>query len=137
MSLCVAASGNLIALAASAFSLTWTHSVEKTEWVENWVLMENRLQLEQARVTGSGAGIGLPDDAVWRDGVWTYRPELAPLEQLNLAASGATLSPWTLCTSQTCLQLGEGAEEPIRIWAADPCTLSSSTNATSAPNLQD
>lgn len=133
MSLCVAASGNLIALAASAFSLTWTHSVEKTEWVENWVIVENRLHLEEAKVTGSGAGIGLPDDAVWRDGAWTYRPGLRPLEQLSLAASGATPSPWTLCTSQTCLQLGEGAEEPIRIWAADPCILASSPNTIPAP----
>lgn len=122
MSLCVSASGHLIALAATAFSLTWTHSVEKTEWRENWVVVDSRLQVDQASVMGSGAGIGLPDDAVFSDGVWTYRPKLAPLEQLSLAASGATPSPWTLCTSQTCLQLGARSGEPTTIWAAEQCS---------------
>ena len=123
MSLCIAASGNLIALAASAFSLTWTHSVEKTEWREHWLIVEDRLLLEQAAVSGSGAGIGLPDDAIWSDGVWTYRPGLAPLKQLSLAASGATVSPWTLCTSETCLHLGEQEGEPVTIWSAGTCAL--------------
>lgn len=125
MSLCIAASGNLIALAASAFSLTWTHSVEKTVWAEHWTVVENRLVLDRASVEGSGAGIGLPDNAVFRDGAWHYRPGLPPLKELNLAASGATASPWTLCTTETCLQLGAEPDEPIRIWPADSCAAGS------------
>ncbi len=129
MSLCIAASGHLIALAASAFSLTWTHSVEKTEWREDWLVVENRLLLEEAAVSGSGAGIGLPNDAIWRDGVWTYRPGLAPLKQLSLAASGATVSPWTLCTNETCLELGREAGEPVTIWSAESCALPEGSDA--------
>lgn len=123
MSLCIAASGNLIALAASAFSLTWTHSVEKTVWAEQWAVVENKLVLDRASVEGSGAGIGPPDNAIFRDGAWHYRPNLPPLEELSLAASGATASAWTLCTEKTCLQLGSVQEGPIQIWSADACDL--------------
>lgn len=123
MSLCIAAGGTVVALVATSFSLSWTHSVEKTEWVEKWAVVEHKLRLEEASVKGSGAGIGLPDDAILRDGVWTYRPTLAPLRQLILAASGATPSPWTLCTNEACLRLGEGPGETIKVWATEQCVL--------------
>ncbi len=121
MSLCIAASGKLLTLAATAFSLTWTHSVEKTVWAEHWAVEDNSLLLDHASVQGSGAGIGLPDNAAFRDGAWHYRPSLPPLKELNLAASGATASPWMLCAADTCLQLGAEPDEPVRIWPADSC----------------
>ncbi|MGO4839058.1 DUF1850 domain-containing protein, partial [Rhizobiaceae sp. 2RAB30] len=36
MSLCVVAAGKTTVLAASLFTLSWTHSVEKTRWEEDW-----------------------------------------------------------------------------------------------------
>jgi hypothetical protein len=48
--------------------------VEKTEWVEKWTVVEHTLRLEEASVQGSGAGIGLPDDAILRDGLGLIRP---------------------------------------------------------------
>jgi len=121
MSLCIAASGKLIALAATAFSLSWTHSVEKTTWTESWITEGDALRVVGASVEGSGAGIGLPDNAVLRDGRWVYAPQLAPVETIILAASGATVSPWTLCTSDTCIDLGSKAADPTRIWVSEDC----------------
>ncbi|WP_297111613.1 DUF1850 domain-containing protein [uncultured Devosia sp.] len=121
MSLCIAASGKLIALAATAFSLNWTHSVEKTIWSESWIAEGGALRVVEASVEGSGAGIGLPDNAVLRDGRWVYSPQLAPVETIILAASGATVSPWTLCTPAACLDLGGESAEPIHIWASERC----------------
>lgn len=122
MSLCIAASGKFIALAATAFSLNWTHSVEKTTWSENWIVEGDTLKVVQASVEGSGAGIELPDNAVRRGNAWVYAPDLAPVEQLTLASSGATVSPWTLCTEDSCLELGAVAADPVKIWVSDNCT---------------
>lgn len=121
MSICIATAGSIVTLLAGSFSLSWTHSVEKTEWVEHWQVENNRLALVSARVQGSGAGIDLPPDAVWEDGGWTYRAALPPLAQLNLAASGATPSGWQLCTAETCVELGAMAGSGATIWASDHC----------------
>ncbi|HZY67423.1 MAG TPA: DUF1850 domain-containing protein, partial [Devosia sp.] len=112
----------LLALAATSFTLSWTHSVEKTTWRESWTVAGDRLQLIEASVEGSGAGIAVPDDAVWADGRWTWRPDLAPLPHLTLAASGATASPWTLCPAGgECVELGGEPDEPVRLWAGEEC----------------
>lgn len=121
MSLCIAAGGNILALAATAFSLTWTHSVEKTIWAEHWRIDNNALQLVQASVEGAGAGIDLPENAVRVEGAWVFRPALPPLPSLQLAASGATVSAWRLCTGERCLELGAEPGDPITLWAADRC----------------
>lgn len=121
MSLCIASAGSVVTLLAGSFSLSWIHSVEKTEWVEHWQAEGNRLALVSAHVKGSGAGVDLPPDAVWEDGGWTYHPALSPLPQLSLAASGATTSGWQLCTADTCVELGKMADGDITIWASDTC----------------
>lgn len=121
MSLCIAASGTIIALAANAFSLSWTHSVEKTVWVEEWRVDANHLVAVEASVQGSGAGIALPDNAVRTEKGWTYTPVLPPLEKLTLASSGATVSAWTLCANGECIELGEAQGDPVSIWAGADC----------------
>lgn len=121
MSLCIASAGSMMTLLAASFSLSWTHSVEKTTWIEHWRVVGDRLALISASVEGSGAGIDLPPDAVWEGGRWTYRPSLAPLRRLDLAASGATLSGWQLCANGDCHELGAKAGEPVSIWAAEVC----------------
>lgn len=122
MSLCIASAGGMMALLAGSFSLSWTHSVEKTLWVEHWQVVGNRLALVSAGVEGSGAGIDLPEDAVWKDGRWTYTPSLPPIKELNLAASATTPSGWTLCAEDRCYDLGTAPEAAIRIWSAPICT---------------
>lgn len=105
MSLCLAAPLLALAVATDAFTLAWTHSVEKTEWQEDWRVQGSALVLDEARVRGSGAGMEPPEGAVWRDGWWAYGRGLA-LPVLRLAVSGATGSGWRLCTAaQGCREL--------------------------------
>jgi hypothetical protein len=117
MSLCVASAGSVLTLLAGSFSLSWTHSVEKTIWIEHWRVHENKLVLARASVQGSGAGIDLPPDAVWHGDHWSFVPRLPPLLRLNLAASGATAGGWQLCADGACQELGAAAEAEVSIWA--------------------
>ena len=87
MPLCLV-SGTLAAvLAIESFTLAWTHSIEKIRWEEDWRIEAGRLELLEARIRGSGAGMEPPEGAVLENGVWRYRPTLAPLERLRLAHS--------------------------------------------------
>ena len=119
--LCIATAGNLLALAATTFTLSWTHSVERTEWRESWQIAGDRLQLVEASVEGPGAGIDVPEGARMTPAGWIYRPTLPPQPRLLLAASGMTPSAWTLCTPDQCHDLGATASAPITLWAAPDC----------------
>ena len=110
--------GKTTLLAATAFTLSWTHSVEKTEWREAWALTDGRLVVTESRVRGSGAGMDPGEGAVLRDGWWVWQPKLPPVPRLTLAASGATLSPWTLCAGGQCLELGARLGETATV---EPC----------------
>ena len=106
MTLCIAMAGKVVAISATAFSLSWTHSVEKVEWREDWSVSPAGLELRLARVKGSGAGMEPGDNAVLIDGWWQWQPVLPPIPELRLAASGATGAGWRLCHSGGCLTLG-------------------------------
>lgn len=118
MSLCVLAAGKTLAIAASVFTLAWTHSIEKVSWQESWRVTPAGLEIESARVQGSGAGMEPPDGSVFEDGWWIYRPDLPAQPRLVLAASGATPGGWRLCADGECLTLGAEAAEPIVL---EPC----------------
>lgn len=120
--LCIASFGNLLALATTSFTLSWTHSVEHTEWRETWQVAGNQLQLTEARVEGPGAGIDVPGAARMTPTGWVYKPTLPPQFRLLLAASGMTPSGWTLCASGECRELGTRSGGPIEIWAAATCS---------------
>lgn len=114
--ICVAAGGKAMVLAASAFTLAWTHSVEKTRWEERWIAGPEGLTVVEGRIAGSGAGMEPPEGAVLREGAYVWRPKTRPLAVLVLAASGATGSGWTLCPDGgACVELGREAGEPIRV----------------------
>lgn len=113
--LCVATAAALLNLATSSFTLSWTHSVEKTEWQESWIIENNALVLKEARVKGSGAGMDPGEGAQLVDGWWVWQPALPPVPSLNLSASGATVSPWTLCVADECIALGEEAGEAVQL----------------------
>jgi hypothetical protein len=113
MSLCILAAGKLTALAVSAFTLSWQHSVEHVGWQEDWQVTAAGLVLVEARVKGSGAGMDPGEGARLEGGWWRWAPGTPPVAQLVLAASGATGSGWTLCTSLGCRMLGAEAGPPL------------------------
>lgn len=121
MSLCVLAGGVTKTLAAVAFTLSWSHSVEKTRWEEDWRVTLAGLQIVEARIKGSGAGMDPPEGSVLKNGWWVYVPVVPAQEKLVLAASGATGEGWSLCAGGECLVIGEEPGPPavIEVCASD------------------
>ncbi len=119
MSLCILAAGKTVTLAVAAFTLSWSHSVEKISWEEDWTVGADGLHIAEARVQGSGAGMEPPEGATLKNGWWIYAPKVGKLPRLVLAASGATGKGWKLCTDDGCLELGTMAGEPVTL---EPCS---------------
>lgn len=119
--LCVAAGAAVLSLAATEFTLDWTHSVARSQWWERWQVTTDGLTPVEARITGAGAGMEPPPDAVWRDGGWHFTPDVPPQRRVLLAASGATVGGWRLCTAQGC-HLFDGPGDPLRLWSAPDCS---------------
>ena len=86
---------------------------------EGRLAADGPLVVETGRVEGSGAGMDPPEGSVFRNGGWDYRPNVAPLPKLLLAASGATVGGWSLCVAgRPCLTLGAKEGPPISV---EPC----------------
>lgn len=119
MSLCIALAATVLTIPTTTFSLSWEHSVEKVEWREEWAVTSSGLQLTQANVKGSGAGMEPGEGAVLEDGWWRWKPTLPPVSEIRLAASGETPGGWELCHEGGCLTLGGQAGEDSVI---SPCT---------------
>jgi hypothetical protein len=100
---CLVAGAVAAVLMGDGFTLSWTHSVEKVEWQEDYRVIDGRLTLETARVKGSGAGMEPPDGAVRRDGWWEYHPRRS-LDRLRLARSDAA-GDYRLCRAGACVPL--------------------------------
>ncbi len=103
--ICLAAGVLAATLPLSAFTLAWTHSIEKIRWEEDYRIVGKHLVLEEARIRGSGAGMEPPPDArLDASGVWHYRPQLAPLERLTLSHSPYAGS-YEICSGRGCRPL--------------------------------
>ena len=87
--LCISSGVLSAVVPTTAFGLQWMHSIEKTQWFEQWTVTPHTLVLERARVATSGAGMDIPDNAVLVDGVYRY--------DVNLEVQRVTLShsPYT------------------------------------------
>src|SRR5260370_23071539 len=96
LSLCLASVGVVKTLSVAAFTLVWTHSIEKVDWQEDWRITPKGLELVQARVKGSGAGMEPPADARLVGGWVQWQPRRAPMPQLVLGNSGAA-GAWAVC----------------------------------------
>jgi hypothetical protein len=120
LGLCMTAGVFQAFVAAQSFTLAWTHSIEKVRWEEDYRIVDNRLELTQARVRGSGAGMEPPPGALLRDGAWHYRPRIDTLPALVLARSDYT-ADYELCLDGACRPLTHWipvAPSPTRI---EPC----------------
>jgi hypothetical protein len=120
--LCLAAVGLAVALPLQTFTLAWTHSIEKIRWEEDYRIADQRLQLTEARILGSGAGMEPPDDAVLKNGVWHYKPAIGSVERLRLARS-PYVADYSLCWNSACHPLGEivGSVEAAPTVEVFPC----------------
>ncbi|PWC55560.1 DUF1850 domain-containing protein [Azospirillum sp. TSO22-1] len=106
-SLCLALAGAATVLAsvpADRFTLSWTHSVERTEWREEWRIADGGLVLETAWVKGGGAGVEPPPDARVEDGWIVWHPAVPPQPRVVLAASPHT-ADHGLCIAGRCRAL--------------------------------
>jgi hypothetical protein len=106
MSLCFIAGHVVKAMQVTAFTLAWTHSVEKTDWQEDWLVSRDGLTLVEARIKGSGAGIDPPAEARLVDGSWRWRPAPVVRRDVVLAHSGAA-GDWRICAGGRCRLLSD------------------------------
>jgi hypothetical protein len=112
LSLCLASAGVLKTLSIAAFTLAWTHSVEKIGWQEDWRVTPSALELMRARVKGSGAGMEPPPEARRVDGWFQWEPKRPPMPELVLGNSGAA-GDWRVCSAGQCRTLSEIFGHPI------------------------
>ena len=92
--------------------LSWVHSVEKVEWQEDWRVTPQGLQIVQARVKGSGAGMEPPPDARLVDGWFRWTPQLPALPEVVLANSGLA-GEWRICQDGKCQDLSAILGRPV------------------------
>jgi hypothetical protein len=112
LSLCLASAGVVKTLSVAAFTLVWTHSVEKVDWQEDWRVTPAGLELVQARIKGSGAGMEPSPEARLVDGWFQWNLARAPMPEVVLANSGAA-GEWRLCSDGSCHTLSEIFGHPI------------------------
>ena len=115
--LCLVAGATTVPLFAGAITLAWTHSVERIAWEEDWRWTPAGIELVEARVRGSGAGMDPPPEARLVGGVWAWRPAVPPRREVLLRRSAAT-SDWMVCVSGQCRPMA--AYVPV---SADPVAL--------------
>lgn len=106
LSLCLASAGVVKTLSVAAFTLVWTHSIEKVDWQEDWRVTPQALELVQARVKGSGAGMEPPPEARLVDGWFQWQPKRPAMPEVVLGNSGAA-GEWRLCHDGKCRTLSE------------------------------
>lgn len=106
MSLCLISAGVTKTLAVAVFTLVWTHSIEKIDWRENWRVTSQGLELVEARVKGSGAGMEPPPEARLVDGWFVWQPHRAPMPEVVLGNSGMA-GEWRLCANGACRTLSK------------------------------
>jgi len=114
LSLCLASAGAVKALSVAAFTLLWTHSIEKVDWQEDWRVTPAGLELVQARVKGSGAGMEPPPEARLVDGWFTWQPKHAAMPEVMLGNSGAA-GEWRLCADGHCRTLSDIFGHPVGV----------------------
>jgi hypothetical protein len=105
MEICLLAGAKAVSLGVAALTLAWTHSVEKTQWEEDWQLTPQGLVLVESRIQGTGAGMEPPADARF-DGQWyRWQPKTPPLNEVILRRSGEA-GDWRICRAGKCQLAG-------------------------------
>jgi hypothetical protein len=114
LSLCLISAGVTKTLAIAAFTLVWTHSIEKIDWQEDWRVTPAGLEWVQARVKGSGAGMEPPAEARLVDGWFQWKPNRAPMPEVILGNSAAA-GEWRFCREGQCQTLSALLGHPVGV----------------------
>jgi hypothetical protein len=104
--LCLVAGALHAAIPAQRFTLRWWHSIEKIEWDEDYRIVGRRLELVQARIRGSGAGMDPPPDARLVDGAWQYTLADPWRDRVKLARS-SYVRDYELCFAGRCRPMSD------------------------------
>lgn len=118
--ICLAGGGVVVKLAA-AITLSWTHSVEKVRWEEDWRVHPAGIYIAESRVQGTGAGMEIPADAKRKGKFYRYTPHLAPAKEVLLRRSGAT-ADWNICQHGSCKPMSEllpANADPVKLYLCD------------------
>ena len=117
LGLCLGLAGTLWAqVPTEQFTLAWNHSIEKIRWEEDYQVTTQGLRLTEARVKGTGAGMEIPDDAVFSNGSWHYQPKLPVLPRLRLGRTPEA-GDFELCFTQAS---GETLCQAMSHWIGQP-----------------
>ena len=76
--------------------------------------------LREARTAGLGAGVEVPGDARFADGLWRFTPALPPQRRVELANS-QFVRGYALCWSGQCTALAKlvGVDRPVTLSACE------------------
>lgn len=121
MAVCLATALAGAVLATNAFTLAWTHSIERIRWEEDWVVRDGTLVLETARVLGHGAGMEPPPGAALTAAGWHWHPRSAH-ERLRLARSGFVPDYLWCEPAARCVSLGEKLPSDGAVTEVWPCS---------------
>jgi hypothetical protein len=99
--ICLVAGQVVAPLMVGAMTLAWTHSVEKIAWEEDWRATPAGLEIVEARVKGSGAGMEPPPEARLIDGFYAWKPKVPPQDEVVMRRSDAT-ADWRVCIAGQC-----------------------------------
>lgn len=125
--ICLLTAAGVISLAAGDFTLSWQHSTAHTLWTETWEAKEGFLRPVRARIEGPGAGMEAPEGAWREESTWVWHPQVPPMREVHLAASGATGGGWRLCADGNCHEVGAESGAALRLSATEgalPCPIS-------------
>lgn len=113
-------------VATQAFTIAWTHSIQKSRWEEDYSvrLDANKQPIlipGKARIKGSGAGMDPPPDAVKIPGGWyEYQPRTAPLHILRMTRSQFT-ADYEWCMQGVCQPMGKLLPSDGGVTLLRPC----------------
>lgn len=121
--LCILAGGTVLRLAATAFTIGWTHSIEHMPLEDEFVVDGDRLRIVESRTKGSGAGIEPGENARLEGGWYRWVPPDDIREEIVLRRSGVEgAGDWTLCADGSCQPLGKlvpADADPVVLMACD------------------
>lgn len=94
----------LVILPTHTITLGWMHTVEKTQWEEEYLATADGVTIVEARIEALGAGMEPPRSAIWDGKWWRYRPSLPSLASVELANS-TFAAGYSVCWSSGCQPL--------------------------------